>query len=111
MAMKMGFEESRTQTWFEKQRTLYAEHREEPVNLSRDGTNEGPPLAAQWQYLNLVIPPVCCFPSSNPCWDGHTVLPAPLRSQAFVPWDPFGVFESQVPSTVIRQAPEAGQQT
>lgn len=92
------------QTWFEKQRTLNPEHREEPMSLSGARRNEGPPPAAQWQYRNLAPPPVSF---SNPCWDA---LPAPRRSQAFVPRDPFGVFGSHVPSTVTMQAPEVGQQ-
>jgi hypothetical protein len=98
------------QAWFEKQWTLNSEHREEPMSLSRHGTNEGTPPATQWQYLNRVTPPVCCLPSSNPCWDDHASLPAPLSSQAFVPWDPSGVFGSQVPSPAIMQTPEAVQQ-
>lgn len=97
MAMRTGIEESRTQTWFEKQKILRPVHREEPVNLS-DDTNE-----RQWQYVNLATPQVSCPPFSNPSYHDHPSLPSPLRSQAFVPWDSCGIFGRQVPQAVQRR--------
>ncbi|XP_051057759.1 double homeobox protein B [Phodopus roborovskii] len=104
MAMKIGTEESRIQTWFEKQRILNPEHREELVNLSY-GTNGGPHFAAQPQYLHLLPLPACCFPSSNPCCKDQIYVPAPLESQGFV-----GVFGSPGPGTMTLQATEAVQE-
>lgn len=97
------------QTWFQNQRILNPEHREEPMNLS-DGTNGVPHPTAQEQHIRLVPPPACCFPSSKPCCNEQMSLPAPLESQAFVPPGSVGVFGSPESGTATLQAPEAVQE-
>nr|XP_015848389.2 double homeobox protein B [Peromyscus maniculatus bairdii] len=109
MAMRLGIKESKIQAWFQKQRFLNPEHREESSNLS-DGTNEGPNPAAQQQNIDLATPTANCFPSSEPCCKDQTSLLAPLESQGFVPGDSFGVSGSRVSSTVTLQATETVQE-
>ncbi|XP_040593236.1 double homeobox protein B [Mesocricetus auratus] len=109
MAIKIGIKESKIKTWFQNQRILNPEHREEPMNLS-DGTNGVPHPTAQEQHIRLVPPPACCFPSSKPCCNEQMSLPAPLESQAFVPPGSVGVFGSPESGTATLQAPEAVQE-
>ncbi|XP_059119040.1 double homeobox protein B [Peromyscus eremicus] len=126
MAIRLGIKESKIEdinrpkynfttvqsgepTWFQTQRFLNPEHREESSNLS-DGTNEGPNPAAQQQNIDLATPTANCFPSSEPCCNDQTSLPAPLESQGLVPGDSFGVSGSQVSSTITLQTTETVQE-
>ncbi|XP_052585465.1 double homeobox protein B [Peromyscus californicus insignis] len=126
MAIRLGIKEAKIQdinrpkysfttvqsgepAWFQKQRYLNPEHREESSNLS-DGTNEGPNPAAQQQNIDLATPTANCFPSSEPCCNVQTSLPAPLESRGLVPGDSFGVSGSQVSSTITLQATETVQE-
>lgn len=97
------------QTWFEKQRILYPEHRKEPVNLS-DGTNGGPHPTSQSQDIHLVPTPACCSPSSKLCCNEQMSLPPPLESQGFVPLDSVRVFGSVGPGATTLRATGAMQE-